>query len=94
MFIIVLGQHVSSPIESSSGPSKKIDPYLEMFKMSSGVPNAYILYKVSKNVQTSLFMKIRPVRAELFHVDGQTDGRTDGRTDREDEVNSRFSQFS
>ena len=33
MFIIVLGQHVSILIESSSGPSKKIDPYLEMFKM-------------------------------------------------------------
>ena len=43
MFIIVLGKHVSILIESSSGPSKKIDPYLEMFKMSSGVPNAYIL---------------------------------------------------
>jgi len=28
MFII-LGQHVSILIESSSGPSKKIDPYLE-----------------------------------------------------------------
>jgi len=31
MFFIVLGQHVSILIESSSGPSKKIDPYLEMF---------------------------------------------------------------
>ena len=31
MFINVLGQHVSIPIESSSGPSKKIDPYLAMF---------------------------------------------------------------
>jgi len=30
MFIIVLGQHVSILIESSSGPSKKIDHYLEM----------------------------------------------------------------
>jgi hypothetical protein len=30
MFIIVLGQHVSILIESSSGPSKKIDSYLEM----------------------------------------------------------------
>ena len=29
MFIIVLGQHVSILIESFSGPSKKIDPYLE-----------------------------------------------------------------
>ena len=43
MFIIVLGQHVSILIESSSGPSKKIDPYLEMFKMRCGIPNAYIL---------------------------------------------------
>ena len=32
MFINVLGQHVSIPIESSSGPSKKIDPYVEMLK--------------------------------------------------------------
>ena len=31
-FFIVLGQHVSILIESSSGPSKKIDPYLEMLK--------------------------------------------------------------
>jgi len=23
-------------------------------------------------------MKIRPVEAELFHLDGRTDGRTDG----------------
>jgi len=31
-------------------------------------------------------MKIRPVGAELFHVDGQTD--------RHDEANSRISQFA
>jgi len=37
----------------------------------------------------SNLIKIRPVGAELFHVDG----RTDGRTDRHDEANSRFSQF-
>ena len=43
MFIIVLGQHVSILIESSSGPSKKTDPYLGMFKMRCGIPNAYIL---------------------------------------------------
>jgi len=30
--ITVLGQHVSILIESSSGPSKTRDPYLEMFK--------------------------------------------------------------
>jgi len=34
-------------------------------------------------------MKTRPVRAELFHVNG----RTDGQTDTHDEDNSRFSQF-
>jgi len=27
-------------------------------------------------------MKIRPMRAELFHGDGRTDGRTDGQPDR------------
>jgi hypothetical protein len=43
MFIIVLGQHVSILIESSSGPSKNTDPYLAMFKMRCGIPNAYIL---------------------------------------------------
>jgi len=43
MFIIVLGQHVSTLIESSSGPSKKTDPYLPMFQMRCGIPNAYIL---------------------------------------------------
>ena len=32
MFIIVLGQHVSILTESSWGLSKKIDPYLAMFK--------------------------------------------------------------
>jgi len=43
MFIIVLGQHVSILIESSSGFSKKIDPYLQLFKMRCGIPNANIL---------------------------------------------------
>jgi len=43
MFIIVLGQHVSILIESSSGPSKNTDPYLVMFKMRCGIPNAHIL---------------------------------------------------
>ena len=32
MLFIVLGQHVLILIESSSGPSKKIDPYLEIIK--------------------------------------------------------------
>ena len=45
MFIIVLGRHVSIPIESSSGPSKKIDPYLKCLKVRCWIPNAYILDK-------------------------------------------------
>jgi hypothetical protein len=36
MFINVLGQHVSILIESSSGASKKIGPYLEMLKCAVG----------------------------------------------------------
>jgi len=53
MFIIVLGQHVSILIESSSDPSKKIDPYLEMFKMRCGIPNAYILDKFMYEMHVS-----------------------------------------
>ena len=41
MFIIVLGQHVSILIESSSGLSKKIDPYLEMFCVFLEGPEDY-----------------------------------------------------
>jgi len=43
MFIIVLGQHASILIESSSGPSKNTEPYLAVFKMRCGIPNTYIL---------------------------------------------------
>jgi len=32
--------------------------------------------RFSKNTQILNFMKIRPVGAELLHVDGQTDERT------------------
>jgi hypothetical protein len=42
-----------------------------------------------ENPQISNFMKIRPVRGELFH----TDGRMDEAQDRHDEANGRFSQF-
>ena len=42
-----------------------------------------------EKTQRSNFMKIRPMEAELFNADGWTDGRTD----RNDENNSRFSQF-
>jgi len=45
MFIILLRQYVSILVESSSGPSKKIHPYLKRLKMRCGIPNAYILDK-------------------------------------------------
>jgi len=35
----------------------------------------------SKNIQISHFMKIRPVRAELFYVEGRTDKQI-GQTER------------
>jgi hypothetical protein len=54
MFIIVLGQHVSILVESFLGPSKKIDPYLEMFKMRCGIPNLYILDKTIYKMHVSL----------------------------------------
>jgi hypothetical protein len=38
-------------------------------------------------------MKLRGVRAEFFHADGQTDRRTGGRTYRLDESTVRPSQF-
>jgi len=53
MFINVLGRHVSILIESSSGPSKNIDPYLAMFKMRCGIPNAYILDKTMYKMRVS-----------------------------------------
>jgi len=43
MFIIVLGQHVSILIESSSGHSKKIDPYLKCLKMRCGITNTFLI---------------------------------------------------
>ena len=42
-----------------------------------------------KILKISNFMKIRPVEAEFLHADE----RNDGRTDRQDEANSRLSQF-
>ena len=67
MFIIVLGQYVSILIESSSGPSKKIDPYLEMLKCAVGSQTLTFLIKVCikfmcrcvHNVQSGhLFLKL------------------------------------
>jgi len=50
--------------------------------------NLSFLDTVSKNIQVSNFMKIRPVKSSCAM---RTDGRTDGRTDRRDEATSRFS---
>jgi len=41
-------------IESSSGPSKNTDPYLAMFTMRRGIPNAYILDKTLYKMHVSL----------------------------------------
>jgi len=46
MFFIVLGQHVSILIESFSGPSKKIDPCLEMLKCAVGSQMLTFLLKL------------------------------------------------
>ena len=47
--------------------------------------NVEFLEIFSKNFQVPNLFKIRPMRAELFHADGQTDGH--------DEANSCFSQL-
>jgi len=44
------------------------------------------LYSFSKNKQIPNFMKICPLGAELFHMDGQVD--------RHGDASSRYSQFS
>ena len=46
MFINVLGQHVSILIESTSGPPKKIDPYLQMLKSAVGSQTPTFLIKL------------------------------------------------
>ena len=61
MFIIVLGQHVSILIESSSGPSKKIDPYLKCLKMRCVIPNAYIPDKTLYEMHMSFALIIQSV---------------------------------
>ena len=38
-YVLLLGQHVSILIESSSGPSKKIDPYLDSIRIETCCPN-------------------------------------------------------
>jgi len=58
MFIIVLGQHVSILTESSSGPSKKVDPYLKCLKMRCRIPNAYILDKTVYKMHAKRHMHV------------------------------------
>ena len=59
MFITVLGQHVSTLTESSSGPSKKTDPYLKCFKTRCGILNAYILDKTMYQMHVSFAVIVR-----------------------------------
>jgi hypothetical protein len=47
---------------------------------------------ILKNPQVLNFMKIGPVEANLFHVDGRTDRHTYSRTYSYDEANSCVSQ--
>jgi hypothetical protein len=49
-----------------------------------------LVYRLSKNAQTTNLMKIRLVGAELFHADRCTDGQTD----RHDKANSHFRNIS
>jgi hypothetical protein len=51
--------------------------------------NLNFLDRFSQKTQISNFMKICPVGAELFHVEGQMDEQTD----RHEEINNHFSQF-
>jgi len=46
IFINVLGQHVSILIESSSGPSKKTDSYLETLKCAIGSQKITFMIKL------------------------------------------------
>ena len=41
--------------------------------------NLNFLYRLSKNLQISNFIKIRQFGAQLFHADGQTDGHNDAK---------------
>ena len=60
MFFIVLGQHVSILIESSSGPSKKIDPYLEILKCAVGSQTLTFLIKLCIKFMCRCFLNVQP----------------------------------
>jgi len=59
MFFIVLGQHVSILIESSSGPSKKIDAYLEMLKCAVGSQMLTFLIKLRIKCMCCCFLNVQ-----------------------------------
>jgi len=76
MLIIVLGQHVSIFIESSSDTSKNTDPYLAMFKMRCGITNAYILdinmYKMHVSLCSYCTIRIAYVQASIERLKTDT----------------------
>jgi len=59
MFFIVLGQHVSILIDSSSGPYKKIDPYLEMLKCAVGSQTLTFLIKLCTKCTCRCFLHVQ-----------------------------------
>ena len=52
-----------------------------------------LLDSVSKNTETSNFVKIRSVGVKLFHADRQTDRQMDGWIHRHDKANSHYLQL-
>ena len=60
MFIIVLRQHVSILIELSSGPSKKIDPYLEILKCAVGSQMLTFLIKLCIKCMCRCVLNVNP----------------------------------
>ena len=59
MFFIVLGQLVSILIESSSGPSEKIDPYLEMLKCAVVSKTLTFLIKLCIKCMCRSFLNVQ-----------------------------------
>jgi hypothetical protein len=60
---------------TTANSSCKVPVILVIFKRSLNFHD-----RCSEHTQISNFMKIRPVEAEGFDVDGSTEGRTDGQT--------------